>query len=217
MKKIKTVYSDFDGTITKKDVVSSFFEEFGGNTRLAYKKLWIEGKISSLENTRHQISSVKNLPEAVLEEFLSKVELSDGFLEFYKYLVLNDIKLVILSNGFDMFIKRVLERHGIREVEIFANRLTYENGVFSIDFPFYNEECELKTGVCKCSKVREEKFCFIGDGITDLCIAKKARNLYATKRLRELCNKFSIPHTPFENFYDVLNRFKTDFLDTENY
>lgn len=210
MDKIKTVYSDFDGTITKKDVVSSFFEEFGNKSRLAYKKLWIEEKISSIENTKHRIASVKNVSEEVLEEFLSKVELSDGFAEFYDYLVLNGIKLVILSNGFDLFIKRVLERHGIKDVEIFANRLTYQNGVFSIDFPFYDEECELKTGVCKCSKIQEENFCFIGDGITDFCVAKKARNLYATKRLRELCNKFSIPHTPFENFYEVLKSFKNE-------
>ena len=217
MDEFKTIYSDFDGTITKKDTVKDFLEEFGDKSRLVYKNLWVNGKISSLENTKLQISSVKNVSEKALDKFLAQIELSDGFLEFYEYLVSNGIKLVILSNGFDMFIKRVLERHGIEDVEIFANRLTYQNEMFSIDFPFYDPRCELNTGVCKCSKIQEENFCYIGDGITDFCVAKKARKLYATKRLRELCEKFSIPHTPFENFYEVLNHFKNDFPASENY
>ena len=46
MKDIKKIYCDFDGTITKKDAVNTFFEMYAPKEWLDYEKLWIEGNTS---------------------------------------------------------------------------------------------------------------------------------------------------------------------------
>ena len=50
MEKIDAIYCDFDGTITKKDAVNTFFEMYAPPKWLDSEQLWIEGKISSREN-----------------------------------------------------------------------------------------------------------------------------------------------------------------------
>ena len=58
--------------------------------------------------------------------------------------------------------------------------------------------------MCKCSKVKEKSFCYIGDGTSDLCIAKKANILFASKNLHNYCEKNNIKHIHFKSFCDIL-------------
>ena len=59
--------------------------------------------------------------------------------------------------------------------------------------------------MCKCEKVKEDKFCYIGDGTSDLCIARKADVLFATKKLDKYCKENSIKHYSFKSFDDIIN------------
>ena len=194
MKKFDAIYCDFDGTITKKDSVNEFFELYAPNW-IDSEKLWIEGKISSRENAIIQVGMLKNI---------SKKQLDDYFLDFVEFVKLNNIRLTILSDGFDLFIQKVLERYNL-DIPYYANKLIYKKTKFSIEFPYYNENCDKKAGMCKCEKVKEMSFCYIGDGTSDLCIAKKADILFASKNLHMYCKKNNIKHINFKSFCDILN------------
>ena len=207
MKLIEAIYCDFDGTITKKDSVNGFLERYTGDKWLESERLWIEGKISSRENAIIQVGLLNNVSEKQLDDYINSIEIDDYFLEFVEFVKSKNIKLTILSDGFDLFIEKVLERFNLN-IPYYANKLTYNNGKFSIEFPYYNENCDKKAGMCKCDKVKEKSFCYIGDGTSDLCIASKADLLFATKNLHKYCKDNKIKHSHFTSFRNIINILK---------
>lgn len=204
MKKFDAIYCDFDGTITKTDSVNTFFEMYAPKSWIDSEKLWIEGKISSRENAIIQVGLLKNVSRKQLDDYIDAIEIDDYFLEFVDFVKLHNIKLTILSDGFDLFIKKVLERYNL-DIPYFANKLTYNDGSFCIEFPYYNENCDKKAGMCKCQKVQENKFCYIGDGTSDLCIASKADVLFASKNLHKYCEEHNIKHSHFTSFRNIID------------
>ena len=147
MKRFDAVYCDFDGTITKEDSVNKFFEMYAPNW-IESEKLWIEGKISSRENAIIQVGLLNNVSQKQLDDYINSIEIDDYFLDFIDYVKSNNIKLTILSDGFDLFIQRVLERYNLN-IPYYANKLIYKDDKFSIEFPYYNENCDKKAGMCK--------------------------------------------------------------------
>ena len=206
MEKIDTIYCDFDGTITKKDSVNEFFELYAPNW-MESEQLWIDGKISSRENAIIQVGLLKNVSQKQLDDYINSIEIDDYFLDFVDFVKSKNIKLTILSDGFDLFIQKVLEHHNL-EIPYYANKLIYKNGEFSIEFPYYNEDCNKKAGMCKCQKVKENSFCYIGDGTSDLCIATKADFLFASKKLHQYCKENNIKHSHFTSFRNIIDVLK---------
>lgn len=204
MERFDTIYCDFDGTITKRDSVNEFFELYAPNWTDS-EKLWIEGKISSRENAIIQVGLLNDVSQKQLDDYINSIEIDDYFLDFVDYLKSKNINLTILSDGFDLFIQKILERYNL-DIPYYANKLIYKNGKFSIEFPYYNENCNKKAGMCKCQKVRENSFCYIGDGTSDLCIAKRADVLFATKNLHKYCEKNLIKHHYFETFSNIIDK-----------
>ncbi len=210
MKKIEAIYCDFDGTITKEDSVNSFFEMYAPNWTES-EKLWVEGKISSKENAIIQVGLLKNVSQKQFDDYINSIEIDDYFLDFVDYVKSHGIKLTILSDGFDIFIKKVLERYNL-DIPYFANKLIFENGKFDIKFPYYNDKCDKKAGMCKCQKVKEKSFCYIGDGTSDLCIASKADVLFASKNLHKYCKENNIKHSHFKSFRNIIDMLEEDSL-----
>ena len=209
MNKFDAIYCDFDGTITKEDSVNSFFEMYAPENWMDSEKLWIEGKISSKENAIIQVGLLNNVSQKQLEDYINAIEIDDYFLDFVDFVKSKNIKLTILSDGFDLFIQKILERYNL-DIPYYANKLIYKNGNFSIEFPHYNENCNKKAGMCKCQKVKEKRFCYIGDGTSDLCIASKADVLFATKNLHKYCTKNLIKHYYFETFSSIIKELREE-------
>ena len=204
MKNFEAIYCDFDGTITKHDSVNEFFELYAAENWLDSEKLWIEGKISSKENAIIQVGLLKNISQKQLDDYINSIEIDDYFLDFVSYVESKNIKLTILSDGFDLFIQKVLERYNLN-IPYYANKFIYKDGKFSIEFPYYNNNCDKKAGMCKCQKVKEKKFCYIGDGTSDLCIASKADVLFASKNLHKYCKENDINHSHFTSFRNIID------------
>ena len=207
MKNFNVIYCDFDGTITKRDSVNEFLEKYIGDKWLESEKLWIENKISSRENAIIQVGLLEGISQKQLNDYINSIEIDDYFLDFVEFIKSNNIKLTILSDGFDLFIQKVLERYNL-DIPYYANKLIYKDGKFSIEFPYYNKNCDKKAGMCKCEKVKEDSFCYIGDGTSDLCIAKKANLLFASKKLHIYCEKNKIKHKHFTSFSSIIEILK---------
>lgn len=208
MKKINAIYCDFDGTITKKDVVNTFFELYAPEKWLEYEELWNKGEITSQENAVKQVALLPEITEKQLDDFINSVELNDYFIEFIDFTKSQNINFTILSDGFDLFIQRTLKKYNLYDIPFFANHIIYKNNKFKIEFPFHSKTCEIGAGMCKCEKVKEQKFCYIGDGTSDKCIAQKADLLFATKNLKKYCENNSIKHYPFATFKDIIEILK---------
>lgn len=204
MKNINAIYCDFDGTITEKDVVNSFFEIYAPPKWLEYEKLWTEGKITSQENAIKQVALLPEITKKQLDEFIDNIKLDEYFLDFIKFTKSKNIKFTILSDGFDLFIQKTLEKYNISDIQFYANHIIYENNKFKIEFPYHSTACDIGAGMCKCEKVKEQTFCYIGDGTSDRCIAQKANLLFATKNLQKYCEKNLINYYPFKSFRNII-------------
>ncbi|MGB5139672.1 MAG: haloacid dehalogenase-like hydrolase, partial [Candidatus Zixiibacteriota bacterium] len=114
------VFSDFDGTISAKDVGASLFNHFSSKRNSGTVQLWIEQKISSREclwRECHYISATRQ----EMMEALNRIEIEAGFQDFVDLLSKHAIPLHIVSDGLDFYIDAFLSRAGFGGMDIHAN------------------------------------------------------------------------------------------------
>ena len=196
------VFCDFDGTISKQDVVDAFLEKFANSKWIEIESLWIQGKIGSQECLKRQIECVEGIAIDDLNRFLESIQIDSSFQEFVCFLENRRIPLQIVSDGCDLFIKKIMENHGINHIEIYSNHLE-EN--LQISFPYVQISCKTLSGICKCKIVREaEVSIYIGDGRSDFCVSENVDILFAKSGLADHCTSKQIPFYRFETFNDVM-------------
>ena len=209
-----TIFCDFDGTITKKDTVDHFLSVFANNNWLEIEKLWKDGKIGSKECLIKQFECIDYISENQLDNFTENIEIDDYFVNFIEILNifenLNRKKtdIYIVSDGFDFFINSILKKYGIKKFfKVFSNKLNFNKGKLTPDFPFHNPNCKKKSGLCKCEIIKkikkERRVLYIGDGTSDICASRLADILFAKDSLAEYCDKNNINHIKFKTFKDI--------------
>ncbi len=209
MQNIKYIFSDFDGTISKYDVIHRFIANFSVGDWTITERQWAKGEITSEECLNSQIAMVKELKRKTFEDFIHSVEIDESFLEFYEISKSKNKEIIVLSDGFDYFIKTILENNGINNIKIFSNHLeSFEkDGVmaFNISFPNFLKSCKIGAGTCKCKMAQSfsNDYIYIGDGLSDRCIAKTAKLLFAKKDLEKFCKNENIKYIPYQTFDDI--------------
>ncbi len=209
-KDYNSIYLDFDGTITKNDTVNSFFKTFADIEWLKVEQDWIDGKIDSKTCMQMQLKLIKNLTKEKLYHYLDSIEIQDGFIEFCLEAKKHNLKLTILSDGFDFFIDYILRKENLENISFYSNKLTVfdqnEFLSFELNFPNADIKCDFSLGTCKCAKIqKDEKFIYAGDGLSDRCIASKSNLLFAKNSLKNHCLKNKINFIEFNNFFDILS------------
>lgn len=205
----KIIVSDFDGTITKKDTLSKFLEDYANPRWLDIENDWRDGLFGSQECLTRQFALVPNLSPALVEEFLNTIEIDEGFVHFSNRAREKNIPVLILSDGLDYFINRILERYNLDYINVITNHAYFnEYGKFIIEFPNDSSKCTNKAGTCKCKVVNNLKkiyktVCYIGDGASDFCVSKSADILFAKSGLVEHCKKNHIKHIEYKNYKNI--------------
>jgi 2-hydroxy-3-keto-5-methylthiopentenyl-1-phosphate phosphatase len=124
----------------------------------------------------------------------------------------------IASSGLDFYIKPVLERANLDQLDIHSG-IVISNPAslppFRYDYPSAGDSCEGDWVTCKCKvindlrdEVANSEVIFIGDGSgADECAATNAADqVFARGRLLEYCKENRIPVTEFsDDFAPVLN------------
>jgi len=203
------VLSDFDGTITSKDGLYSFIENYASNGWEKVEQDWVEGKISSKECLIEEFKLVPNLSEELISEFVKTLSIDETFIDFYNKTVEKGFDFYIVSDGIDYFINKILKKYGIENLNIISNHGEFRGEFFEITFPNDSSRCINNAGTCKCqilSDLRKDydKIIYIGDGVSDYCAADKADVLFAKSRLLDYCREKGIKCQPFNNFNDII-------------
>lgn len=183
-------------------------ERFAPDEWKDVEKLWQEGKISSKECLDAQLSLV-NISKNDLEDFLKSVEIDKGFLMFIDYVKYHfNANIYILSDGFRLFIKKILGDY-IKKVDgVYANNLYFINNKFKTLYRYSKDDCQL--GVCKCdivNKLASDVNVYIGDGISDFCASKHADFVFAKGKLLHFLKAQNVKDfTSFSYFEDIINQ-----------
>lgn len=210
------VLVDFDGTVTQNDVGALLFETFAPGHHQKIVSLWLEGRISSRECLERLCRSVK-ISEGELKKFVLSQKIDEKFPAFVDLCKCRNLKLVILSDGLDYYIRLILNDFGLEELPFFSNVLRLEDERLLPEFPYFEQGCG-KCGNCKRFhlknlKTEGQKVVYIGDGLSDRCAVTEADIVFAKNDLSEFCRNEGIRHHVFRDFRDVsriLHKFRPD-------
>lgn len=195
---------DFDGTISTQDVTDAVLEKFAPPAWLEIEDRWVKGLIGSQQCLEQQMALINTTMSDILL-FVSRIGIDPGYPAFVNRLLDSGQQAAIISDGFDVFIKKILDSYDANRLQIYANSLKVENNRLKTAFANKTEGCS--AGTCKCSLAA--KLCgglpvvLVGDGRSDFCLAAKADHVFAKGKLIDYCQENSLPHTPFSCFDDL--------------
>ncbi len=204
------IFTDFDGTLAQNDVGDAFIKTFGDwpECEKAVQR-WLRGEVSSREYYETATATVRVQREQ-LNGFCDAQPLASGFLEFAAFCRQQNWPLVVLSDGLDYYIRRLLSRHEL-DLPVFANHLEFAPpDRITISFPYFVHSCG-KCANCKGYHVRrlagaQGEIVYIGDGYSDRCGAQEANIIFAKHDLAKWCEENRRRYFQYENFEQVLSR-----------
>ncbi len=108
------VWLDFDGTLTRRDVVDSLIRRYAATDEWrTLEDAWQAGEIGSRECLTGQLGLIR-ISEQNLAKFLASISLDPGAARLFNLLHQHGVRTTILSDGIDWFIDRILRRMGCR-------------------------------------------------------------------------------------------------------
>lgn len=203
------VFSDFDGTVTKLDIGDEIFKIFGKFE--PYHNLLREGKLNIKDYWKKVCSELNpGTNEETIKKYAEQQEVDSYFKDFAEFCKDNQIPLSILSDGFDTYIKPIINKSGLEQVNILCNKLIFNNGSPPEPvYPYASESCTCDCASCKRNSMinsvdDKTVLVYIGDDYSDFCGAEHSDIVFAKKNLAAYCNENRIPHYPYSTFFDIL-------------
>lgn len=216
------IFCDFDGTAARNDVWLNTLGKFIPDKE-AHDKLIEEyntGELPTRECIRRELELIKNFNLENFYKYVDEETLDPYFKQFCDYCSEKNYPLVIVSEGFDLYIERILNANSIT-VPCYCNILiVHEDNSLSCKFPHSDEHCNW-CGVSKrnilinnTNDIENEVSVFIGDGVTDFCVSGFADIVFAKGTLASHCWKNNITYFEYKTFLDVKN--KLEKLEQKN-
>jgi 2,3-diketo-5-methylthio-1-phosphopentane phosphatase len=216
MKKI-AVLCDFDGTVAREDVGNLLFQTFADATECrAAISQWKRGLITSRDCLEREAALAQASREA-LDHFITKRKLDPYFKDFVDFARRRGMEIVIVSDGLDYYIERMLVRTGLAHLDFFANVLHVNDHALHVRFPYFDMLDCRSCGNCKTYHMEKYKadgyfVVYIGNGLSDRCPSKCADFVFAKGDLLDYCRENGVQSTQFQNFRDVERELLSRFV-----
>jgi len=211
------VISDFDGTICTVDLGNKVLSHFTQKSWGDIDREYIKGSIGSRE-AYSKISPLMAVNPVRLNKYVLKLAKIDPFfLKFYRLAKKKGVDVKIVSDGLDFYIRAVMEKHHLGEIEFFSNVVVFgQNDSLIFEFPQANALCG-RCGTCKNKILNDhrlmyEKIIYIGDGHSDICPSRCADLVFAKDVLLRKCEEEgTTPYQPFHDFSAISEYLKNNY------
>jgi len=206
------ILCDFDGTISKQDVSDTIFTVWLGEKWAEIDKEWHDEKISMVELYEKCWSLIgAEAGEAELYEFIDRVEIDPYFDGFVHECRGSEVPVYLVSDGFDLYIERIMGRHGLSGLTHYSNHLFFDKGRPVPEFNNSHPDC-IQCANCKKFVIDKKRgdsdyVIYIGNGLSDRCAAEHADLVFAKDSLLKHCKEKGIPCVPYRDFSEI-----TDYL-----
>ncbi len=206
------VFFDFDNTITKIDVLDDMLERFSRDDKwMRLEDEWKRGKIGSRQCLDGQMRGIR-IGRRRLDRYLATVKLDPYFKKLLRLCDSKNMKTVILSDNFEYILNGILKKNGINGPDVYCNSLKISDDRLTPGFPYSDEKCgpcaHCKTKSMLANTAAGYMSIYIGDGLSDLCPARKAGLVFAKSALQERLEEEKVPHIPFVCMRDIYRYFK---------
>ncbi len=211
------VLTDFDGTICTVDMGSSVLSHFSKKSWDDIDREYVRGALGSREAYAAIAPSIAATSDAVCKFVLKKGKIDSHFVRFCQLAKKKGMDVKIVSDGLDFYIRTLLAKYDLADLDFYSNALTFSNGQgVAIEFPHMNALCG-RCGTCKNKILHEhrliyEQIIYVGDGHSDVCPSRFADLVFAKDVLWDKRDLLSgATYVPFETFKDVYQYIKTNF------
>ena len=206
------LFLDFDGTITRRDVVDVILESYADPKWLTFEAEWRAGRMGSRDCLQLQMSLVRATRKQ-LDQLLDEIDIDEGLFVLLEICAAHDIPVHIVSDSFDYCIRRILSRatrvpRPLRGGRVCAARLEARGRSWRTEFPYFYQACGHGCATCKPAVMRlltspNARAIFVGDGLSDQYVAESADLVFAKKELACYCRENSIEHTSYNDLGGV--------------
>jgi 2,3-diketo-5-methylthio-1-phosphopentane phosphatase len=201
------VWIDFDGTITRLDVLDELIRRFAVDDSWKVAEAeWQAGLIGSRDCLTRQLGVVAATDEQ-LDRFVDEIPVDVGFVKLVNLLDENKVTWTILSDGIDRFISRLTKRVGIETARFRSNMIDTRTGRLNLICPHGSPDCRSASAHCKCSSIRSlstgKTGIYIGDGRSDLCPIRTVSCRFAKGVLAVTLEREGLSYIAFDTLDDV--------------
>jgi 2-hydroxy-3-keto-5-methylthiopentenyl-1-phosphate phosphatase len=202
------LWIDFDGTITKQDVLDELIRRYAINDSWkAAEAMWQAGAIGSRQCLSRQLAAVR-ISVAELDGFLDSIQLDPGLNELIELLRRNHVPVAVLSDGLDFIIDPLLRQAGLSAVRYRSNSADRMGETLQFRCPFSSLTCSSASAHCKCKSIEEwtldgREAIYVGDGRSDLCPARKAKCRFAKGVLAANLKREGYPFFSYSDLSEV--------------
>ena len=114
------IQCDFDGTITDKDASFLLLDIFANGDWRALLKDYQEGRISVGRFNTEAFAMIRADKQSLLEAIKGKINIREGFPKLVEYCQKSGLRLVIVSNGQNFYIKSMLNDIGVSDITVYS-------------------------------------------------------------------------------------------------
>jgi 2,3-diketo-5-methylthio-1-phosphopentane phosphatase len=212
------LFVDFDGTITRGDVGNLFFRTFGGTACDELVRRFRAGEISARECFLGEARAMGRVAPGALEELVDAQEIDPSFRDLAAFCREQGVELLVVSDGLDYYIRRILARNNCGDVPFASNVATLvrpgEDGraEVSVTFPHPDAVCDrcacCKRNIMLTGSAEEDSIAYVGEGFSDRCPVRYADIVFAKDVLQTYCQNENISYYPYSTFGDVILRLR---------
>ena len=202
------VLCDFDETAAQENIAHLVLDRFGDGQWRALQQQFQDGTIRAKDYFEWPFTNINASREEMRSHVRAMGHLRHGFVELAHYCRDRAIELAIVTHGLDFYVEALLEQAGLEWLTTYAVQAHFTDDGIQYEYRHTREGCE-EYGNCKCSivdyyKANGNQVFYIGDGISDLCPARRANLVFARSRLLEECQKWGLPHVELRDCTDVI-------------
>lgn len=191
------------------------FDAFGTPAWRDIDEEWIRGEIPTSERARRQFALV-DAREHELQRLIDKHAIDPAFAPLVADLRDHGIPAQVVSDGFDAYVKPMLARAGLSDLPFQSNRLFFQNGSISLEFPHerpgHDPRGGWKAGPVRALRAQGWRVAYAGDGMSDWAAAQAADLLFARSQLANRCKLDRIPYHAFDDMRDVHDWLRASLL-----
>ena len=208
--RIRTAYlCDFDGTAAPADVGARLMARFSTAStaqQAALEADWRSGALGHRALTEAECAFLRLGADEALE-FVRGFELDPDFAAFVHQAAARGDQVCVVSEGFEFYIRLLLERAGLGALPLSSNRMRFADGRAWPEFPNQDRSCG-RCGNCKGAEVRAwrargYRTVMVGDGLSDRCGAREADAVMARGALLEWCRQEGLEVARADDFAAV--------------
>jgi 2-hydroxy-3-keto-5-methylthiopentenyl-1-phosphate phosphatase len=216
------VLCDFDGTAANQDVFDEILHAFGEHPYGVTGTAFDEGRISHRQMNEGFVQSLK-CNSIQLEMFLGKtITLRSGFADFHASLTPNNIGFVMVSGGWDIYIRPTLKDYQLQfagdlrdivdhlmdkdRLVVACNSVCHDGQSFRYISHVLEAERSAPDKALIATQLKaiyQVPIICIGDGISDYEMAAASDFVFATDRLVKHCAEKNISFLPFTSFEEI--------------